>query len=154
MNPTAIHGSFKIERRYPAKIARVFAAWTDPALKAQWFIGPPQTWTALERTLDVRPGGVEILRGTFGGGRETKFVARYHQVAEGQRLVYTYDMHHGGAHLSVSLATVEFFEEQGGTRLVFTEQAVFLDGSDGAASREVGTAAHLDRIGEVLRAVA
>jgi hypothetical protein len=38
----------------------------------------------------------------------------------------------------VSLATVEFRAEGGKTRLILTEQGVFLDGYDGVQSREEG----------------
>jgi hypothetical protein len=54
----------------------------------------------------------------------------------------------------ISLATVELSPGDRRTRLVFTEQVAFLDGTEGpagTASREHGTAAHLDRIGAVLR---
>lgn len=142
------HGSFAIERRYPVPPERVFAAWTDPALKATWFIGPPG-WQLIERSLDAREGGSELLHGRFAGaqGRETKFTARFHHVAPAARLVYVYDMHLNGAHHSASLATVEFFADGAGTLQRFHEQVAFLDGTtadEGVPSREHGTAAHLD----------
>jgi hypothetical protein len=48
------------------------------------------------------------------------------------------------------LATVEFTLLKGGTRLKFTEQAVFLDDFDDAGGREIGTAALLDQLGAAL----
>lgn len=144
-----VHGSFVIERRYPVTVARAYAAWTDPELKARWFIGP-ENWTPIERTLDVRVGGEEKLHGRFGSsGTETLFVARYHHVVPAQRLVYVYDMYMNGLHHSLSLATVEFRSEGEGTRLLFNEQVAFLDGTSadkGVPARKTGTAAHLDRI--------
>jgi hypothetical protein len=41
--------------------------------------------------------------------------------------------------ISVSLATVELRPAGGGTRLVLTEQGVFLDGVDDPSAREQGT---------------
>jgi uncharacterized protein YndB with AHSA1/START domain len=32
-----IHSTFAIERTYPARAARVFAAFSDPAIKRRWF---------------------------------------------------------------------------------------------------------------------
>ena len=148
--PSVVHGSFTLERTYPAAAARVFAAWADPDLKAAWFMGPPESWTCTERALDLRAGGGELLRGRYADGVETVFTARYHDVVPDARLVFAYDMHHSGAHLSVSLATVELAAVDAGTRLTFTEQAAFLDGRDGTRSREEGTSAHLDRLGGVL----
>ena len=144
-----VHGSFAIERQYPVSVDRAYAAWTDPELKARWFIGP-EDWQLLDRALDVRVGGEERLHGRFGSSRtETLFVARYHHIVPAERLVYVYDMYVNGAHHSLSLATVEFHSTREGTRLLFNEQVAFLDGTTadkGVPSRKTGTAAHLDRI--------
>jgi uncharacterized protein YndB with AHSA1/START domain len=146
--PVAAHGEFTLERSYDAPPARVFEAWRDPELRAQWFVGPDH-WTALERALDFRVGGTERLHGRFGSGLETTYVARFHVIEDDRRLVYAYDMHVGGAHHSVSLATVELKGERGGTRFRYTEQLVFLDGTDatkGTVARKHGTGAHFDRM--------
>jgi uncharacterized protein YndB with AHSA1/START domain len=147
--PVTTHGDFSINRVYDASPADVYAAWVDAGTKARWFIGP-EGWTQVERTLDVRVGGIEILHGRFPtSGLETLFTARYHLVEEGARLVYAYDMHLSGRHHSVSIATVEFIGDPEGTRLRFTEQVTFVDGTDGrdgTLSRKRGTAAHLERI--------
>ena len=151
MTPPIVHGSFTLERTFKASPARAFAAWTDIETKAAWFMGPPERWKLLRRELDLRVGGREILHGKLVDGHETLFVARYHVIEPNERLVYVYDMSAGALHLSVSLATVEFSPtREGGTRMLFTEQAAFLDGQDGTKSREIGTAAHLDRLSNVL----
>ncbi len=49
-----------------------------------------------------------------------------------------------------SIATVEITPEGSGTRLRFTEQAVFLDGYDDAGSRERGTGGLLDALDKTL----
>lgn len=151
--PITTHGDFSINRVYDASPADVWVAWTDNATKARWFIGP-EGWEQIERTLDLRVGGSEILHGRFAAsGVETRFSARYHLVEPGQRLVYVYDMHLSGRHHSVSIATVEFIGDPEGTRLRFTEQVTFVDGTDGrdgTLSRKRGTAAHLERIAGVL----
>ncbi len=151
--PRATHGTFTIERRYDAAPARVFAAFSEPAIKARWFIGPPERWTILKRELDFRVGGSELLRGRFDGKIETLYTARYHQILPDRRIVLVYDMHVSDRHHSVSIATVEMTPEGAKTRLSFTEQVTFLDGTEskiGTESRERGTTAHLDRLGEVL----
>jgi hypothetical protein len=50
----------------------------------------------------------------------------------------------------VSLATVELQPKGAGTRLKFTEQAVFLDDFNDAGGRERGTGFLLDQLGEAL----
>jgi uncharacterized protein YndB with AHSA1/START domain len=145
------HGKFVIERIYDASPARVFSAWVDPAVKARWFVGP-EGWTLIERKLDFRVGGQELLHGRFAA-RETHFRAQFHSIVVDARIVFTYDMRLGDQHHSVSLATVELAPSGRGTRLIFTEQVAFLDGTDGnegTVSRQLGTAAHLDRLARQL----
>ena len=48
-------------------------------------------------------------------------------------------MHLDDTRISVSLATVELKPARAGTRLIFTEQAAFLDGYNDLAEREEGT---------------
>ena len=151
--PVTTHGDFSINRVYDAAPAEVYSAWSDIDAKARWFIGP-EGWSLVERKLDLRVGGTEILHGrSAANGVETLFTARYHLVEERARLVYVYDMHLSGRHHSVSIATVEFIGDPEGTRLRFTEQVTFVDGTDGrdgTLSRKRGTSAHLERIVGVL----
>ena len=148
------HGSFSIERVYPATPTRVFAALSDIELKAKWFIGPEQ-WTPIRREMTFEPGGTEILHGRFPSGAETLYTARFHDIVENERIVYVYDMHVHGRHHSLSLTTVEITPDGGGTRLIYTEQVAYLDGTDGAegiAARERGVGVHLDLLGRLLGA--
>ncbi|MBV8652023.1 MAG: SRPBCC domain-containing protein, partial [Alphaproteobacteria bacterium] len=68
-----------------------------------------------------------------------------------ERIIYSYDMHLDDKRISVSLATIELKPAGAGTRLVFTEQGVFLDGYDDAGSRERGTQGLLDKLGAWLK---
>ncbi len=51
----------------------------------------------------------------------------------------------------LTLATVELKPAGAGTRLILTEQAVFLDGADTSAAREQGTRELLDSLDAELR---
>lgn len=147
--PAIVHDRFTIERIYDATPGEVFAAWSNPKLKSRWFIGPKE-WRETRRELDFRVGGEEVLCGEFPGGT-TSFVARFYEIEANTRIVYAYDMHLSGKHHSLSLATVELRPAEGGTRMIFTEAVAFLDGTENAAARERGTAAHFERIAGVLR---
>jgi uncharacterized protein YndB with AHSA1/START domain len=144
---SVVHGSFHLERHYPAPVARVWRALTDATAKQAWFTGPPGQWEQIERVMDVREGGRERLQGRFSNGLVTTFDAFYHDVVVQERLVYSYVMHLDDRKISVSLATVELRGDAGGTRLVVAEQGAFLDGHDDAGSRERGTASLLDGLG-------
>jgi uncharacterized protein YndB with AHSA1/START domain len=144
------HATFTIERIYDAPPAQVFNAFAAPAAKARWFGGPDE-WVKQRHEFDFRVGGRERLSGGPPGGTVHAFDARYQDIVPDERIIYTYDMHLDDRRISVSLATVEFKPAGAGTRLIFTEQAVFLDGFDDAGSRERGTAWLLDKLGASLQ---
>lgn len=141
-----VHATFRLERTFDAPIARVWRSWTDEAEKSKWFAGTPGDWELIERRMDVRTGGGERLKGRWQGGVVSTFDAVYHDVVENERLAYSYVMHLDEKKISISLATVEFGSEGGGTRLTVTEQGAFLDGYDDSGSREKGTGFLLDRL--------
>ena len=143
------HATFVIERSYAATPARVFGAWADPTAKASWFHGPGE-WQDEGYELDFRVGGREHLRTSAVGGEAHSYDCRYYDIVPGQRIVYCYDMFVGERRISVSLATVEFSALGSGARMIFTEQAVFLDGYDDAGQRERGTVELFDRLRSVL----
>ena len=53
MDRYVTHATFSLERSYPVPLARVFAAWSDPAAKARWFATGPDSG----HELDFRVGG-------------------------------------------------------------------------------------------------
>jgi uncharacterized protein YndB with AHSA1/START domain len=68
-----------------------------------------------------------------------------------RRIVFAYDMHLDDTRISVSLATVECKPAGAGTRLIFTEQASFLDGYNDLAGREERTRVGLDNLDAELK---
>jgi uncharacterized protein YndB with AHSA1/START domain len=147
---TVTHGTFVIERSYDATPQRVFAAWSDPKAKAQWFVGPDE-WQSSDHELDFRVGGLEhVSGGSPDGGPRFSYDARYQDIVPDERIVTTYEMHMDDVRISVSVATVEFRPEGSGTRLVLTEQGAFLDGHDTPAQREHGTRELLENLGKAL----
>ena len=143
---TAVHDTFVIERTYDAPVALVFEAWADPTIKAGWFAGSPEALGA-GYDLDFRVGGREALKGEPpGGGTVHTYESRFHDIVPEQRIVYTYEMYADETRISVSVATVEFYSVGSATRLVLTEQGVFLDGHDTAVQREEGTRSFLESL--------
>lgn len=145
----ATHGTFVIDRRYDASPARVFAAFSDPKIKAHWFAGPEE-WGPDERTMDFRVGGRETSKGGPKGGPIHMMDGIFQDIVPGERIVFTYDMHLDDVRISVSILTLEFSPAGSGTRLLLTEQDVFLDGYDNAGQREEGTRDLLDSLGREL----
>jgi len=149
MDHNVTHATFTLERSYPVPPARVFAAWADPAAKASWFTPGP----GFGHELDFRVGGREVARGGPDGGPAMTFETLYRDIVPEQRIVYTSTLSTETGLWTVSLTTVEFTPgEDGGTRLVLTEQGAYLDGQEQPAWREHGTADQLDALDAQLRA--
>jgi uncharacterized protein YndB with AHSA1/START domain len=134
---------FTLERALRQAPAQAFRAFSDPALKRRWF-GPPADWTDVEWSLDFRVGGGELSVGRDPGGALHEFRCRYHDIVDGERIVFAYDLLLDGRRLSVSLTTVEVRPDGEGTRLVFTEHGAFFDDLEDPAEREHGTGLLLD----------
>ena len=148
---SVVHGVFHVERTYDATAEQVYEALSDEVAKSRWFYGP-EGWRLIERTMDVRVGGRERVKGGFEGGMTTTFDAIYHDVVPRERIVYTYEMHLDERKISVSLATLEIESAGAGrTKLKICEQGAFLDGYDDAGSREHGTGYLLDALGASLK---
>jgi uncharacterized protein YndB with AHSA1/START domain len=141
--------SFTLERTYPAGVARVWKALSDPASKKKWF-EPPETWERDEHTMDFRAGGRETSVGGPKGGPVIKFEALYYDIVPHERIVYSYDMLVDDARISVSLATFQLQADGEGTRLTLTEHGAYLDGSDDGSERKRGTGGLLDKLGAYL----
>ena len=117
--PGVTHDTFVIERTYDAPVDRVFGAWADPGLKARWFAGSPDALGA-GYELDFRVGGHEVNRGGPPGGPVYTYDSEFRDIVPGHRIVSTYEMFADDQRISVSVATVEFHDVAGGTRLVLT----------------------------------
>lgn len=154
MKRSATHATFTIERLYRVPVERVFRAFTDPAAKAQWFIGG-DGWQELVREDDFRVDGAERVTGRAKDGTVTDYTSRYEEIVPGERIVYSYHVSHNGTKLSISLATVQFEALASGAKLTFTEQMTCLDGYDdiGGNDRKTGVMQHLDRMDAVLESV-
>lgn len=144
-----VHAEFSIERNYGCSPAHAFRGFSDPDLKRQWFANPAG-WADPIWELDFRVGGGELSGNRSPEGTQALFRSTYHDIVEDERIVFAYDLLLEERLVSVSLTTVEFFAEEGGTRLLFTEQGAFFDDLDQPAEREHGTGWLLDRLGRVL----
>jgi uncharacterized protein YndB with AHSA1/START domain len=143
------HSTFVIERELPASPRHAFRFWSEAELKSRWTSCHPD-WTVLEDVFDFRIGGAEAKRWRTTEGNEQAFRAHYLDIVPESRIVYAYSMSFQGRMLSASLATIEFIPAGMQTRMIFTEQAAFLDGSGARRERVAGTEAGLDRLIEVI----
>jgi uncharacterized protein YndB with AHSA1/START domain len=140
------HATFRIERTYDAAPERVFAAFAEREAKLQW----TACHDVLEWDFDFREGGRELTRMRSDELGEIVVEHRYHDIVAGQRIVFSYDMRHGGVRVSVALSTVELARDGSGTRLTFTEQGAYLDGGASPADIEHGTREGLENLAAFL----
>lgn len=138
------HATFDIERIYDAAPARVFDAWADPKAKSQWF--GPGADSAVKLALDFRVGGREVFSEAMPDGRVFGFDAHYQEIVPGERIVYVYTVDFDQVRISASLATVEINPVGDRTRLLYTEQAVYLEGLDTPTDREHGTRKEFEKL--------
>lgn len=149
-SPSIVHNTFVIERTYPANAARVFAAFSNPAIKRRWF-AEGEGWQIDAFDADFRVGGRETSRFRFKEGTPIANDTVYQDIVADKRIVFVYAMTVGDKRISASLASVELFTSGNGTRLVYTEQGQFFDGADQPKQRELGCAELFDALGEELK---
>jgi uncharacterized protein YndB with AHSA1/START domain len=141
------HSTFTLEREYAVTPARLFAAFSTKEQREKWFgdpSQPPATWD-----FDFREGGREYTSGEFHG-QLSVFDATFHDIVDNERIVFGYNLYVGGAKLSSSLQTLEFFASSAGTRLLLTEYGAYFDGNDSPALREAGTRGLLEQLAAVV----
>ena len=139
---SVIHSTSIIERSYPKPVARVFAAFSDPATKRRWY-GESKSHDVDLYEMEFRVGGVERARYRFRQGSPFPGVAltsegSHLDIVPDKRIVIASTMAMDGRRFSASLVTFEFLATDKGTDLIFTHQGAFFEGSDGPKMREDG----------------
>jgi uncharacterized protein YndB with AHSA1/START domain len=129
---SVIHETFSVERTYAAAPSVVFAAFcTEEAVKS-WGDGGALKLDDGEGDRDVsevdfRVGG-QASFSTRWQGTTYRYEGRFCDIVPDSRILYIYETYVDGARISLSVATIEFADSEGGTRLVWTEQGVYVTG--------------------------
>lgn len=148
------HATFVIERSYPASPEQVFAAFAEPARKQRWYADGHEL-KVVEFTMDFRVGGHDrsayLMPDTtpFPGAAMVNDTV-YQDLVQDRRIVFAYTMGIGERRISASLVTIELKPSGTGTELLFTEQAAFFAGADGATMRQEGWSSLLDKLEKAL----
>jgi uncharacterized protein YndB with AHSA1/START domain len=150
MNARSVaHSTFVIERSFSAPVEKVFAAWSDLALKRKWS-SCHDDWRCEEHRLDFRIDGLEVNITIEPSGVVHTMRARFLDIVPDERIVYAYDMLLDDTRISVSLVTVVFERARTRTKMNFTEQVVFLDARADVEERREGTEVGLARIEQAI----
>jgi uncharacterized protein YndB with AHSA1/START domain len=116
-----------ITRVFDAPRELVWRAFTKAEHFAQWFGYPPFRTPPSKVSMDVRPGGEwEATQVNQDTGRELPFVGSYREVAEPDRLVFTFENPEDRSDPKIELVTVTF-TDLGGKTEVTLHQAGYMD---------------------------
>jgi uncharacterized protein YndB with AHSA1/START domain len=151
--PGTTHNTFVIERSFPQRVARVFSAFAQPALKRRWYAEGDHE--IQEFHMDFRLGGIERFRYRFKqghpiAGSEIANESVYQDVVEEKRIVMTTRMSLNEKPILVMITTVEFVPADKGTDLILTHQGTYIDWPDGVKMVELGWKHLVDRLQENL----
>jgi uncharacterized protein YndB with AHSA1/START domain len=107
-----------LNRLLRAPRAKLFRAWTEPALLKQWFV--PHPWTISKAEIDARPGGGSLVVMRDPDGKEYPNEGIYLEIEPNERIVFT-DAYTSGWQPSAKpffTGIITFADEGGGTRYV------------------------------------
>ncbi|MBO0869996.1 MAG: SRPBCC family protein [Micromonosporaceae bacterium] len=138
-----------IIREFNAPRDRVFRAWTDPDLYAQW-VGPRSLTTRILRWT-ARTGGEWAFANDRDGQQVASFHGSFHEVRAPERLVWTFT--YDGAPDGVSLETMTFEELPGGrTRVTGLSVVESFETRDAilASGMDVGVTEGYEKLDELL----
>ncbi len=113
--------SLTLKRRIKASPAKVYAAWTDPALMARW-LGPIGTVELIAKT-DVRAGGRYEITMRMADGQEHIVGGVYREVVRSEKLVFTWAWR--STPERESLVTVALKADGDGTLLTLMHEKFF-----------------------------
>ncbi len=149
------HGTFVIERNYPASPEKVFAALADPAKKQRWYAAEGNGSTVESFEMDFRVGGNDhtvrrFKEGSPFPGTTLENHTNYQDIVPNKRVVFAYTMTLGEKRISASLGTFELVPAGKGTNVIFTDQGAYFEGADGPKMREQGWGVLLDGLAKEL----
>lgn len=148
----AVHATFVTEKTYPHPITKVFAAFSDTAIKSRWFMhaGPDGKYEN-----DFQLGGMERSRWVMDAttpfpGAVITTESLYLDIVPERRIATGSNMMMNGTPFSASLVTFEFEQDGDGTRLVCTHHGAYFENSDGPDMRKAGWEQLLGQLDAVL----
>jgi uncharacterized protein YndB with AHSA1/START domain len=137
MNDGAL--DLEISRFLSVSRARLWRAWTDPVLLAQWWC--PKPWTTEVLAFDPRPGGGfhTLMRGPAETGGESDNPGCFLEVVPERRIAFTSSLGPGWRPARPWLAMtaiIDMADEADGTR--YTARVLHESAADAARHDEMG----------------
>ncbi len=133
----------RMSRVFDAPKQLVFEAWSRAEYVSKWFTPKPLTTPSCE--VDLRTGGVFRLVMRMPDGIEFPMDARFTEVVQDERIVFTARIHGG-----LDVHTTVTFAEQGGKTTLSVHQ-IYSHESDATRGATAGWTSTLDQLAEHLR---
>lgn len=102
---TSPETTLQLKRTFAAPRDRVFRAWTDANILAQWFAPSPE-YTAVVPEFEFRVGGRYRFEMRHRGGNVHRVTGVYREIDAPAKLVFTWEFDH----TQESVVTIEFCE--------------------------------------------
>jgi uncharacterized protein YndB with AHSA1/START domain len=126
-----------LHRTLGASRDKLYRCWTEADLLTQWFTPPP--WTTPFATLDVRPGGANLVLMRGPKGEEMPNRGVYLEVVPNERLVFTDAYIEAWVSAPKPFMTVILtFEDAGPDRTAYTARVLHWTQEDCAAHEAMG----------------
>jgi uncharacterized protein YndB with AHSA1/START domain/DNA-binding transcriptional ArsR family regulator len=140
-----------ITRLFDAPRELVFAMWTEPAHFGKW--PGPRSHPTAHVELDLRPGGAwrACLRSTTGE-RELLHSGVFREIAEPERLVFTFSRNQSDDTPGHETLITVTFEDRAGKTLIALRQAAF-ETIESRDDHRTDWSSAFDRLGECLSAL-
>jgi uncharacterized protein YndB with AHSA1/START domain len=145
-----LHATLVFEREIPAPVETVFAAFADPAARAEWG-APSDTAVVIYDEADFREGGQDRFRCGSKADPAVHGTTRYLDIVTNRRVVSSETIVMDGKRLCASLTTLELTPYGDGTRLKNTTQLASFIGEGMVRSHEMGNNASLDNLVQYCR---
>lgn len=125
MSAVVAEETLVLTRQFHAPIARVFAAWTQPELLAQWF--GPENFTVINTTIDCCVGGQYEITIETPDKTQIKHWGEYVAVDAPNQLIFTWvlenqDCQGSAGQCATTLVELNFSEQNGVTELVLKHE--------------------------------
>jgi len=137
------HATLVFEREIAAAPKAVFAAFADPAARAQWGT-PSDTAVIIYDDADFREGGLDHFRCGPKTSPNIHGVTQYLDIVPDRRVISSETLVVDGRRLCVSLTTLEVTPDGSKTRFKNTTQLASFIGEDMVKGFTTGTNASLD----------
>lgn len=140
-----LHATLVFEREVPAAPEAVFAAFADPAARAQWGT-PSDTAILIYDEADFREGGQDHFRCGSKANPNIHGLTHYLDIVPDRRVISSETLVVDRRRLCVSLTTLELAPDGNKTKLKNTTHLASFIGEDMVKGYTTGTNASLDSL--------